>query len=76
MEDFITFVDVFAPFLFFKLQWKPQDEGTMNMFNQQWSALRRAIMSCLRPDKSQSLMSQVKAYRSAIKTYSDAAGLV
>ena len=73
MEDCITFVDVFAPFLFFKLPWKTEDKAIEEMFKRQWGALRQAIMICLRPDTSKSLGSQVAAYRTCINAYHRAA---
>lgn len=73
MEDVMTFVDVFAPFLFFNLRWKPEDSHTKEMFNRQWSALRRSITAVLRPTASLSLSSQVSAYRRHIREYADAA---
>ena len=72
MEDVMTFVDVFAPFLFFNLAWKEEDEQTRLMFNRQWTALRQSIISCLRPNATQDLSSQVSAYRSHIREYADA----
>ena len=55
MEDVKTFVDVFAPFLFFNLAWKEEDEQTRLMFNRQWTALRQSIISCLRPNATHDL---------------------
>lgn len=71
----MTFVDVFAPFLFFRLPWPPADRDTMEMFNRQWAALRLAIVAVLRPitTKSRSLGAQVAAYRRHIQDYTDAA---
>lgn len=75
MEDCMTFVDVFAPFLFFRLPWTTADRDTMKMFNRQWASLRLAIVAVLRPitTKSRSLSAQVAEYRRHIQDYADAA---
>lgn len=72
MEDFMMFVDVFSPFLFFHLAWDKKDETTRLMFNRQWTALRQTIMCCLRPITTESLTSQVAHYRRHIRTYASA----
>lgn len=72
MEDYVTFLDVFAPYLFFRLPWKPCDHKVRDMFNRQWSALRQAILCCLRPGDSD-LITTVAKYRDLITKYADAA---
>lgn len=73
MEDFVTCLDVFSPFLFFNLPWTADDEPTRVMFERQWTSLRRALMCILRPETSKSLASQVAAYRRHIEAYATAA---
>lgn len=69
MEDYITCLDVFSPFLFFNLPWKSADARTKAMFERQWTSLRSAIMIILRPETSRSLTSQVAEYRRYICAY-------
>ena len=72
MEDFVTCLDVFSPFLFFNLPWHADDKPTQTMFERQWTSLRRAMMCILRPETSKSLASQVAAYRRHIEAYATA----
>lgn len=72
MEDYVTCLDVFSPFLFFNLPWKSADARTQSMFERQWTSLRRAVMIILRPDTSRCLNSQVTEYRRNILAYGSA----
>lgn len=74
MEDFATFVEVLSPFLFFRLQWGPGYKTVKEMFERQWSALRRAVMCIIRPRGS--LDTVVREYRTEIKKYADEASKV
>lgn len=72
MEDYMTSLDVFTPFLFFNLPWKKEDAATQAMFERQWISLRQAMICVFRPDKSKSLASQVASYRRHIRHYYEA----
>lgn len=73
MEDYLTFVDVYAPFVFFNLPWMRKDHVIRDMFNRQWSALRAATLCCLRQPQKKDLQEHVQEYRSAIWDYAAAA---
>lgn len=72
MEDYATFLDVYAPYLFFNLPWLGKHQHVRVMFERQWTALRQAILCCIRPADGD-LGSQVARYRQFISDYADAA---
>lgn len=72
MEDYATFLDVYAPYLFFNLPWKQEHRHVKVMFERQWAALRQAILCCIRPG-GRNLQETVTQYQRWITEYADAA---
>lgn len=73
MEEWLAYVETFAPYLLYDLPWKAEDAAIRAEFEREWALLRRGTLHALRHHCGQHTSQRIEAARQALANYAAAA---
>ena len=69
MEEYMTFVETFSPYILHGLPWRPEHQHIQEVFERQWGLLRRIVLFCLRHHEGQHTPARLDQVQAHLDSY-------